>query len=152
MFEALCYILPVCQGFETPKASCTREAETKRGQQHEELESYSDVAQHCCLTDGEMNDELGHRLPRIGSPGWDPHYMVQMRVQWYDHDYFRPRVYLGIQCRADSTLGNACTTRPGKAGYVVPGAYLRADLCESTANGATRIGDLPPMTLPFHRP
>jgi hypothetical protein len=69
MLGRLCYILPVCRAFETPKASCTREAEAGRGQRHEEIESYSDEPQHCCLTDDEMTDELGRRLPRIGYSG-----------------------------------------------------------------------------------
>jgi hypothetical protein len=69
MLGRLCYILPVCQAFETPKASCTREAGARRGQPHEEIESYSDVPHHSCLTDDEMTDELGHQLPHIGYPG-----------------------------------------------------------------------------------
>jgi hypothetical protein len=69
MLGRLCYILPVCQAFETPKASYTREAEARRGQRHAEIESYSDVPQHSCLTDDEMTDELGHQLPYIGYPG-----------------------------------------------------------------------------------
>jgi hypothetical protein len=69
MLGRLCYILLVWQAFETPKASRMREAEAGRGQRREGIDFYSDMPQHCGLTDDEMTDELDHRLPYIGYPG-----------------------------------------------------------------------------------
>jgi hypothetical protein len=98
MSEMLCYILPVCQAFKPPEASCPWEAEATGERGDEDIEFHNYVTQHGYLTDDKMTDEFGHQLPNISYLGLDPRYMVQMVKHLYDHS-------------CDSTASN--TTRIG---------------------------------------
>jgi hypothetical protein len=99
MSETLCYILPVRQAFKGRAASCMWEAETTRGQRHEDIEFYNCVTQPGYLTDDEVTDELGHQLPNISYPGLDRRYGMRMVEGFHDHDDFRPKGICSIQHR-----------------------------------------------------
>ena len=85
MSEMLCYILPVCQAFKPPEASCPWEAEATGERRDEDIEFHNYVTQHGYLTDDKMTDEFGHQLPDISYSGLDPRYIVQMVKRFYDH-------------------------------------------------------------------